>query len=60
MKEEIESIDSLMHELHIIDINSTIDQMDSYSDKDFKLLAIAVSKELKKRKTNGKENSKTT
>ena len=48
--EEVESIDALFNQLHALSIDEVIRDLSAYSDKEFKRLAIAVSKELNKRK----------
>ena len=50
MKEETDSIDSLFGQIHSLEIDTVIEDLDKYSDKEFRRLAIAVSKELNKRK----------
>ncbi len=49
-KEKTESITKLFNKIYTLDIDSVIDNMSNFSDKDFKKLAISVSKELNKRK----------
>ena len=42
--EEVESIDALFNQLHALSIDEVINDLSAYSDKEFKRLAIAVSK----------------